>query len=207
LGRYDESLVHYDLAIEADPEDSLAHGGRASLLLRIGRVEESIAEARTSLGLSPDARVAHVLARALMTDRRLADSLEAYRSSLALDPTFAPAHAGMGLVLRDLERVEEAEAALRRSLALQPTSEALDALSEATWSRGAQGEALRLRAASLAFGGGEEASAALVEMLGQADADALRSVASELQSLARGGTTSVELQAAIAAALAHEPPR
>ena len=48
------------------------------------------------------------------------EALASYRAALAIDPEFAPAHAGLGNALYHLERYEDAHESLTRALSLKP---------------------------------------------------------------------------------------
>ena len=62
---------------------------------------------------------------ALLRQRRFAEALAKYREALAINPDYAPAHAGMGEALARLGRYEEALPALERALAVGPSDWAL----------------------------------------------------------------------------------
>ena len=59
-------------------------------------------------------------AEALRTQGRYEEAVAAYRSVLAVDPHYAPAHAGMGHALFALERYREALESLARAASWQP---------------------------------------------------------------------------------------
>ena len=59
-------------------------------------------------------------AEALLQQRRFAEALARYREVLAINPDYAPAHAGQGEALLRLGRYEEALPALERALAVGP---------------------------------------------------------------------------------------
>ena len=52
----------------------------------------------------------------------LAEAGAAYREAIRLDPGYAPAHSGLGAVLRDTKRYPEAEAAYREAIRLDPAN-------------------------------------------------------------------------------------
>ena len=64
-------------------------------------------------------------AEALLRQRRFAEALAKYREALAINPDYAPAHAGQGEALVRLGRYEEALRALERALAVGPADWAL----------------------------------------------------------------------------------
>ena len=55
-----------------------------------------------------------------MRQQRYPEALAAYRAAVEHDPAHAPAHAGVGVALFQLQRYEEALAALAHAFALQP---------------------------------------------------------------------------------------
>ncbi len=60
------------------------------------------------------------VAETRMRQQRYPEALAAYRAAVEVDPAHAPAHAGVGVVLFQLQRYEEALAALAHAYALQP---------------------------------------------------------------------------------------
>ena len=55
-----------------------------------------------------------------MRQQRYREALAAYRAAAELDPAYAPAHAGAGVALFQLQRYEESMAVLAHAFALQP---------------------------------------------------------------------------------------
>lgn len=92
----------------------------AGYLAGLGRLEECIAESRAILELEPQSYDAHLrLGYALHGSGQLEESCAVYRSAIAIDSR-APAHESLGLLLLDLDRIDDAIASLREAVRLDP---------------------------------------------------------------------------------------
>lgn len=60
------------------------------------------------------------LGNVLQAQKKPAEAAQAYRTAIALKPTYAPAHCNLGNSLMDLDQLAEAEAAYRKAFALDP---------------------------------------------------------------------------------------
>ena len=97
-------------------------GSRKPILILRDRREPAAAD-RHPLRVRELARnpaTLHHVAVALAAQGRHREALASYRAALALDPEYAPSHAGMGAALLRLGRSEEAQQSLSRALALLP---------------------------------------------------------------------------------------
>ena len=76
VGKLDEAIQHYLIALRSNPDDPVAHNGIAVVLAQLGRLEEAIPHFYEALRLMPNnAQVRHNLQRAL----RLSGKSEAPR--------------------------------------------------------------------------------------------------------------------------------
>ncbi len=134
-GRYDEAVEQYLRGLETDPDFALGWAGLADAHFLAGRHEEAAEAARKSLAIDPGSpntaalhslldrasiATTHSRAETLRGQQRPDEALALYREALELDSKFAPAIAGMGIALFELERYEEAVASMERALVLAP---------------------------------------------------------------------------------------
>lgn len=134
-GRYGEAAEQYRRAIEIDPDFGLGWAGLAEVHFLAGRHEEAAETASRFLSIDPDSPNAaalhllldrastatiHTRAETLRRQERHNEALGLYREALEMDSRFAPAIAGMGVALFELERYEEAIDSMARALALAP---------------------------------------------------------------------------------------
>ncbi|MYF96433.1 MAG: tetratricopeptide repeat protein [Holophagales bacterium] len=134
-GRYDEAVERYRRALEIDPDFALGWAGLADAHFLAGRHVEAAEAARKSLSIDPDSpntatlhslldrsstAAIHSRAETLRGQQRHAEALARYREALEADSEFAPAIAGMGMALFELERYEEAVESLEQAFAIAP---------------------------------------------------------------------------------------
>jgi len=86
--------------LRANPNDAKALEDRGVARLRLGKVEEAVADLKRSAALNPKSPDVHAdLAYALMQQRRLPEALQAARAALALNPNHIAANAYAGHIL------------------------------------------------------------------------------------------------------------
>ena len=122
-GKVEEAIVHYNKALELDPNYSEAHFNLGNALLRLGRADEAIAHYQKALETNPNNIRAHynlagVLAQSGQTDA----AIDHYNKILEKDPNHAAAHNNLGAVLVRVGRVEEAMAQYAKALELNPNN-------------------------------------------------------------------------------------
>ena len=127
----EESIVHFQHAIEMDPTFAPAYVGLADASLDLGTVivgappgetrAKAISALRKALELEPDLAEAHVLLADVQKEQwHWADAEAEYRRALELSPNDADAHAGLASWLMCQGRTEEAVAWARRGRELDP---------------------------------------------------------------------------------------
>jgi Flp pilus assembly protein TadD len=86
-GESDEAMVHYEQAINLEPNYGDAYYNRANLLLAKGKVDEAIADWEKTLQLQPnDGDVHTCLGNALLRKGSLNEAIAHYETALALAP-------------------------------------------------------------------------------------------------------------------------
>lgn len=121
---YDAARDDLERAIRLDGSSYQAHFLLGNALIKLGKLDESIAEYRTSIDLSPQQpRTYYQLALALQATQDSAGAEEQLTRALALDGHYAPALIEMGKILLNQNRPSEAVAQLDRAVADNPNSE------------------------------------------------------------------------------------
>ena len=129
----------YHLALELNPGDAYARSQYAFLLGTLGRVDESVAEARSAVESDPvAAQPRMMLALNLVIARQFEDAIAEAHAGIELDASYSPAYETLGLGLAGLGRYDEAVEAFRRGVSVvsgDPKSQA-----ELGWALGLAGE-------------------------------------------------------------------
>jgi tetratricopeptide (TPR) repeat protein len=122
-GHPTQAIEQLQVAIDADPENVLAHYTMGLALIQLERYDEAQAHLETVRRLRPDSP-SHLNATAQMRLRQGRYSLAAdlWRESVLRDPDDPEVHYALGDVLIRLDRPAEAEQHLRQSLALEPAN-------------------------------------------------------------------------------------
>src|SRR5262249_30551367 len=119
LGRLDEAAAHFRRSLELDPKAEI-HSDLGFTLARLGKSDEARAEYEQALALDPACPSAHLnLAVSLAQAGQFPAAEAHYRQALAGRPT-AEAHNGLGYVLEQQGREEEAVAEFRKAIDLDP---------------------------------------------------------------------------------------
>ena len=115
-----ETLLNQAIALKPSADFQVT---LANVLLRLNRPDDAARMARQILRARPQNAEAHqVLGHALSDAGQPEQALEAYRTALRLKPTLPDIHNNLGLVLRQTNRLAEAEHELRQA---PPEPEAL----------------------------------------------------------------------------------
>ena len=121
LGRFDEALASFDVAIVLLPHYAAGHLNRAIVLRMAGRLSEALAANDLAIRCDPNLPQAFTnRGNVLQQLNRFAEALADHERAIALDPRFAQAHLNRGNVLQSLARLPEAIASLDQAIALAP---------------------------------------------------------------------------------------
>ena len=113
--------AHFRRALEANPGDARAHSLRAWLLMRLGKPEEAIREARRSVELDPISMAAYNNLGAMYSYAgQEQQAVEAFQAALALAPDAAGLHSNLALSYSDLGRHADAIQTAERARSLDP---------------------------------------------------------------------------------------
>lgn len=144
LGNDEQTLVHLEHLVELGT-------ATADVYLQIGQIRRkqgNVAGAHeafsTTIDLDPRCRAAYEQIAALAIDGGdLQTAASAYRRLAELMPDAADVHLQLGTLLRQLDQLGDAAQALRTSIQLEPTPDALFQLARVRWAQGEQADALR----------------------------------------------------------------
>ena len=116
-GQTGESLQHLERSVVLDASHAETWKALAMARYQLELVDEAEDAFRRGLQHSPDHLGLQLgLAALLINTRRYADALTIYERVVELDDEFAPAHVGRGILLHELGREDDAEAAFVRAV-------------------------------------------------------------------------------------------
>ena len=107
-------------AVDASPEDWIAHTCLGGTLKALGRVDEAIAIHRRAVALGGDHRALSNLALAYRAAGRINEAVVTAEAAASQAPGDAELHGNLSGLLLAAGRAQDAEAAARRALALAP---------------------------------------------------------------------------------------
>jgi tetratricopeptide (TPR) repeat protein/2-polyprenyl-3-methyl-5-hydroxy-6-metoxy-1,4-benzoquinol methylase len=148
-GRNEEAVERLRRAIDLRPDYASAYHQLGRVLQALSRSEEALESLRQAVRVEPTMHEAHyrlgITLQSLRPNPQLHAAVSSLRRAAELKPDFAPAHHILGIVLNDLDRLDEAEASLRRAFAIEPEShEILSDLAMILQSNGKSAEAAHL---------------------------------------------------------------
>jgi protein O-mannosyl-transferase len=119
--RFQESIPHFQAALDCDPSDQLAQYGLGHAWGSLGHYQESIPHFRAVLAVNPNSRLASQGCGIAFFNLGKFDDAEVYlRRWVELDPSSVPAKIVLGETLYRLGRIDEAESVLQPSLNHDP---------------------------------------------------------------------------------------
>jgi tetratricopeptide (TPR) repeat protein len=114
-------LKEYQAAIEANPNDYVAHIKLGNWYLQAGNTNAAIREYKKATRLNTtDATAWNNLGSAYHAGKKYKDAVKCYRKATELQPDMAVAHRNLGAALLATSRLDEGVAAFRRALELSP---------------------------------------------------------------------------------------
>jgi tetratricopeptide (TPR) repeat protein len=116
-GSVDEAIVHYQKALQINPDFAGAHNNLGSALLKKGSVDEAIAHYQRALQITPGYAEAHnSLGNALLQKGEVDEAIAQYQKALQITPDSAEAHNNLGNALFQKGSVDEAIAHYQKAL-------------------------------------------------------------------------------------------
>jgi Flp pilus assembly protein TadD len=131
-GSYQESLAHYDRAVEIDPTFFEARCNRADLLAHLGKLTAAAADYEQALALEPNDAAAQLdYAKVLLAEGNFAGALPLYQQMARLVPTAAQPHMMLGRCYAALRNYSDAIREYIEAVRLAPQSP--EALTRLAW--------------------------------------------------------------------------
>jgi tetratricopeptide (TPR) repeat protein len=121
LGRHEEALLNFNVAVEIDPNDSAIWYNRGLALEKLGRLEEAVKSYEKATELdSKDAEAWCNKGVVLYKLSRFNESVASLEKAIELNHNYQKAWYNKGFSLEKLDRNEEAKASFEKSLKLSP---------------------------------------------------------------------------------------
>lgn len=122
-GKYDEAIVHFENALEVDPNFPLALLNMGVTRQKQGRTTEAITFYERTIKIAPNIPQAHIgLGLGLAAQKKFEAAEEELREAARLNPADADSRTNLGLVLAQLGKISEGIDTLREALRLDPNS-------------------------------------------------------------------------------------
>ena len=124
LGQLDQSIAHYQRALEQPILPSLKLGAQVNLgvaLKQQGKLDNAIAAFQAAIAIDPALTPAHFNLGATYRAKGygyLDQAIDAYRCAIELEPAYAEAHQNLGVALFKLGKLPESKRAFRHAIAL-----------------------------------------------------------------------------------------
>ncbi len=151
VGALDAAVETWRAAVAAAPGDPGPARGLVLALIAAGRSPEAVRLARADAAEAPDDPDALFTLGLAQSEQDIEGALESFERVLARAPGHSLARYNLALLLKRLDRLDDAVAELRRVVAADPRPEAWHALGVALWHRGdASGAIHALEAATAA---------------------------------------------------------
>lgn len=143
LERYPEALEYYDKVVAYRPDNEAAYLGKAELLLRMGRLDESVSLYRQTAKRWPDSAMALNALGYTLADRtdRYDEAAKLIQKALKMEPDSAAIIDSWGWVLYRQGQHDEALAHLERAYQLYRDPEVASHIVDVLWSLDRKDEA------------------------------------------------------------------
>ena len=143
-GNVDEAFVHYQKALQINPDYAEAHVNLGNALFKKGNVDEAFVHYQKALQINPDYAEAHVnLGNALLLRGNVDEAIVHYQKALHIEPDYATAHDNLGYALLQKGNVDEAIDHFQKALRINPEyAKAHNSLGNALLQKGNVDEAI-----------------------------------------------------------------
>jgi tetratricopeptide (TPR) repeat protein len=136
VGALDAAIDAWRAAVAAPGDDRKASRGLVLALVAAGRSPEAVTLARAATARAPDDADALFLLGLAQSEQDVNAALDSFTRVLARVPDHLLARYNLALLLKRVDRFDEAIAELQRVIASEPRPEALHALAAAWWHQG-----------------------------------------------------------------------
>jgi Tfp pilus assembly protein PilF len=121
LKDYDKAAQAIKLSLAANKNYTGAIGNNGLLFLRLGKLDEAIAEYKKAINLDPNYAVPYVnLGSALQDQNKTDEAIAEYKKAINLDPNYSIAHFNLGVSLEKQNKFNEAIAEYKRAIDTDP---------------------------------------------------------------------------------------
>jgi tetratricopeptide (TPR) repeat protein len=120
-GKPEDALLHFDAALQIDPDSVEALTGVGGILVSAGKLDDAITRYRHALRVNPNDAIARAdLGAALAEQGKFAEAETQLRAAVASAPDLAQGHSYLGVTLARQGRTAEAIDHFARVIELQP---------------------------------------------------------------------------------------
>lgn len=120
-GKIAEAIVHFDRALQIDPDDPMAHNNLGVALWGQGKIIPAVRHYQRALRINPAyAEAHHNLGIALDEQGNIVEAIAQYRQALRIKPAYTEAHINLGNALQGQGKFSEAIEHYRRALRIKP---------------------------------------------------------------------------------------
>jgi tetratricopeptide (TPR) repeat protein len=143
-GSVDEAIIHYQKALQINPDDAEAHYNLGNALLQKGSVDEAIVHYQKALQINPGYAEAHGnLGNALIQKGSVDEAITQYQTALQIEPDNFIGHNNLGNTLIQKGSVDEAIIQYQMALQINPAyAKAHYNLGNALFQKGSVDEAI-----------------------------------------------------------------
>jgi tetratricopeptide (TPR) repeat protein len=128
IGALEAAIDAYRRAMAARPDFTRADNSLTLALAKAGRGAEAVARARARVAEAPGDPERHFTLGLAQSEQDVDGAIRTFRQVVTMRPDHVLAHYNLALVLKRVDRAQDAIAALQRALAIQPRAEAHFAL-------------------------------------------------------------------------------
>ena len=117
MGRIDEAAIHFQKALEIQPNYAEARNNLGNVFFQKGRVDEAVAHYQKALEINPKLALAQYnLGVAFLQSGWVPEAVGHFQGALEIEPDFAKAHYNLGIAFVQLGRVSEALVHYKKAL-------------------------------------------------------------------------------------------
>lgn len=121
MGRVDEAAIHFQKALEVQPQNAEARNNLGNAFFQKGRMDEAVAHYQKALQVNPKLALARYnLGVAFLKNGRVQEAVGHFQGALEVEPDFAKAHYNLGVAFVQLGRVSEALVHYNKALEINP---------------------------------------------------------------------------------------
>jgi FOG: TPR repeat len=121
MGRVDEAAIHFQKALEVQPQYAEARNNLGNVFFQKGRIDEAVADYQRALEINPKLPLARYnLGVAFLQKGRVSEAAGHFQGALQIEPDFVKAHYNLGITLVQLGRVSEAIGHYNKALEINP---------------------------------------------------------------------------------------